>query len=197
MSKRIHESSVTVILMRGYPGCGKSSLANALSNKYQVPVVDKDDGKDALQKLANVVDDAMINQISYDIMLNVTRKQLSNGLSVIVDSPLSRKCLYHQLKHIATTFGATVVVVECSSSDHSIWNNRLVHRRANTQGSFHKPSDLQQVLNLIQSYGGDDLWQDDDPLVHHIALDTTITQSLEDQIRYIEDYFKRKELYLN
>ena len=76
MSKRIHESSVTVILMRGYPGCGKSSLANALSNKYQVPVVDKDDGKDALQKLANVVDDAMINQISYDIMLNVTRKQL-------------------------------------------------------------------------------------------------------------------------
>lgn len=192
----MHQNKLTVILMRGHPGCGKSSLASALSTRYQVPVVDKDDAKDALQELSNVVDNTRINQISYDIMIGMTRKQLLNGLSVIVDSPLSRKSVYNQLKHIATTFGATVIILECISSDQSIWNNRLEQRRAKAKGMYHKPSDLQEVLNLIQSYGGDDEWQDDDPLVHHIALDTTITKTLHEQIRHVEDYFQRKEVNL-
>ena len=70
MSKNNHRS-LLLILMRGHPGCGKSSLASALSTKYKIPLVDKDDAKDGLQKLSNIVDNAVINEISYDIMINI------------------------------------------------------------------------------------------------------------------------------
>jgi predicted kinase len=180
--------------MRGHPGCGKSSLASALSTRYHIPLVDKDDAKDGLQKLSNIVDNTVINDISYDIMVNITWKQLSNGISVIVDSPLSRKTIYERLCCIATKVGATLIVLECISSDLSLWNNRLVQRKSNVHGLYHKPSDLQEVLNLIHSYGGEDAWKDDE-LAHHILLDTTIIQSLEDQIKCIDDYLKKNELY--
>lgn len=182
------------ILMRGHPGCGKSTLARALGTLYRVPVVDKDDAKDALQELSNIVEDSIINRLSYDIMINITKRQLFNRMSVIVDSPLSKKSMYECLKHVAKDLGATIVVVKCTSSDRRVWNDRLIHRKSTCNGVYHKPSDLDQVLDLIQSYNGGDGWRDDDDAVHNISLDTTTTQSLDDQVRFIDDYLRQNNI---
>lgn len=188
--------NLLVILMKGYPGCGKSTLASALGSAYHVPVVDKDDAKDALQEQSDNVGDATINEISYDIMMNVTKRQLINGLSVIVDSPLSRKSLYERLTSLAKTFGARVVVLECTASDHRLWNDRLVQRRLNSQGMYHKPSDLKDVLNLISSYGGEDVWTPDEGHVYNFSLDTTTIQSIGEQVRLFDDYLRKNNLCL-
>lgn len=129
-------------------------------------------------------------------MINATKRQLINGLSVIVDSPLSRKSLYKRLTSLAKTFGARVVVLECTASDHRLWNDRLVQRRLNCKGRYHKPSDLKDVLNLISSYGGEDVWNQDECHVYKFSLDTTIIQSIEEQVRLVEDYLRKNNLCL-
>lgn len=187
--------NVLAILMKGHPGCGKSTLARALGTLYNFPVVDKDDAKDAMQELAEGVDADIINKISYNIMVNVVRRQMAHGVSVIVDSPLSRRDIYERLKCIATEHHATVIILECISSNTHVWNERLVRRAQAATFSSHKPSNLQDVKDLMQSYKGENVWQEDDALVHRITIDTTIMESIDDQVYTVMTYFQQKKIY--
>ncbi len=48
--------SKVLILFKGHPGVGKSTLAQALAITLQCPLIDKDDARDSLSLLSQSVD---------------------------------------------------------------------------------------------------------------------------------------------
>ena len=60
------------------------------------PVIDKDDSKDLLVSQPAAMADQDANVVAYKIMYRIAQRQLENGISVILDSPLARVELYHQ-----------------------------------------------------------------------------------------------------
>ena len=116
------QSGLWLLLMKGPPGSGKSTLARALSRQLGWPLIDKDDVRDLLDDSAP--------GLSYDIMLNVGRRQLLQGLSVICDSPLGYRRTYERAAAIADEVGVTLAVVECRCPDGAVWRGRVEARRA-------------------------------------------------------------------
>lgn len=144
--------SKLLIVMKGHPGCGKSTVSRALARALRCPVVDKDDVRDCTMELecpcvlactcwsSSVVrsrssDGALhkftsnkLNTLSYVVMWRVVETQLDLGIDVIVDCPLAREGLFQKAVALAHKFDYTLVVVECLPGDKEEWRSRLETR---------------------------------------------------------------------
>ncbi|VVA29193.1 PREDICTED: kinase [Prunus dulcis] len=129
-----------LIAMKGHPGTGKTTLANSLASTLKLPLLDKDDVRDKLQSLQPASSSA---------------SSLRLGLSVIVDSPLSRRAHFEYLAQLASSSGARLLIVECRPKDEAEWRRRL-ERRAEAGGGpgWHKPSTWWDMQRLLDGYGG-------------------------------------------
>ena len=107
--------------MMGPPGSGKSTLARALGRQLGWPLIDKDDIRD--------LEATPQPGLSYNVMLNIGRRQLLQGLSVICDSPLGYRRTYETAARIATETGANLAIVECQCPDEGIWRERIETRQ--------------------------------------------------------------------
>jgi predicted kinase len=94
-----------LVLMKGHPGAGKSTLARCLSESTKWPLIDKDDCRDALRDVQDSAATVDCNAIAYSIMFQVAATQLSLGISTIVDCPLARVDLYERATAIAAQVG--------------------------------------------------------------------------------------------
>lgn len=137
-----------LLLMKGHPACGKSTLAGALAARLRWPLVDKDDIKDHTAGLPNG------NVLAYTIMWSVVRRQLELGLSVIVDSPLSYAVGYATGQELATQTCARLLVIEVTL-DEATWRARLEQRARTETG--HKIAGWPAMQALLHSYAG--CWQ--------------------------------------
>src|SRR5436853_7777475 len=80
------------IVMRGYPGTGKSTIARLLATSLHAPLIDRDIIR---QVAVDVFGNASpVGRFSYELMFALTREQLSLGLSVVVDTPLTYRRTY-------------------------------------------------------------------------------------------------------
>lgn len=114
-----------LIAMKGFPGSGKSTLARALGRDLGLPLVDKDDIKDLLDgRLPPDEADAL----AYAIMLNVVRRQLTQGLTGIADCTLV-EATYRDVLALAAETGASLAVLECRLPDETLWRARIEARR--------------------------------------------------------------------
>lgn len=97
--------------MRGYPGTGKSTIARLLAAALHAPLIDRDIIRQtAVDIFGNL---PQVGQFSYELMFALTREQLSLGLSVVVDSPLTYHTTFDQAKDLARTFHTPLLVVRC------------------------------------------------------------------------------------
>ncbi|KAF5835745.1 P-loop containing nucleoside triphosphate hydrolase protein [Dunaliella salina] len=154
----------SLVLMKGHPGSGKSTLASSISRTLGVPLCDKDDIRDCFQPyVAKGGAEIDWNGLSYQVLLQVVKKQLSNGISAIVDTPLARVSLYQTFKETADQFGATLVVVECVCSNLEEWKWRTDVRGAANLGTnqSHKPEGWEQLQDLLARYHGCWRWSTD------------------------------------
>ena len=94
-----------LLLLKGQPGSGKSTLAAALAAALHWPLVDKDDARSPCQHLVAAHPSVNWTQLAYDIMWRVCERQLSCGLSVIVDCPLARRELFDRAAALAAQVG--------------------------------------------------------------------------------------------
>jgi predicted kinase len=101
----------TFIVMRGYPGTGKSTIARAIAAALHAPLIDRDIIRqmavDIFGKLPTV------GQFSYELMFALARAQLELGLSVVLDTPLTYRRTYEQAMELASTFHTPMLVVHC------------------------------------------------------------------------------------
>lgn len=153
MEKTDKLSAPIIIAMKGHPGTGKSTIAAAIAASIRCPLVDKDDIRDATLSLSSSATSAALNDLSYDAMWRVASTQLRLGLSVVVDSPLSRR---RHLDAVLRISGGPhrVLVVECMPSDEAEWRRRLELRGAEDGGVGHKPATWQDIERLLEGYDG-------------------------------------------
>lgn len=93
-----------LLLMKGHPASGKSTLARLLASRLGIAISDKDDSRDCFQAAEEQCGPAGawdLNALSYQVMFNVASSQLACGQGVVVDCPLSKVELYQQASSIA------------------------------------------------------------------------------------------------
>lgn len=118
--------------MSGFPGSGKSTLARQISHTTGAVIVDHDISKTAILKSLSsqgcTLDGKVIGQLSYDVDWSLVDYYLSNGHSVIMDSP----CLYSNLLEtgleLARKHKKKYKYVECYIDDIELIRNRLKNR---------------------------------------------------------------------
>jgi predicted kinase len=113
-----------LILLRGKPGTGKSTLANALGRRLRAAVIDKDDIKDVLDRRYR---DEHVGGLTYEVMLRIADRCLSQGIHVICDSPLTFPDLHRSALEIAARHGVPVKTVRLRCLDE--WRRRVESRR--------------------------------------------------------------------
>lgn len=183
MEKRIERP--VVIAMKGHPGSGKTTLARSLASTLKIPLIDKDDIRDATLPLQNshLFSSAILNDLSYDAVFRLASTQLRLGLSLVLDSPLSSRRRLDELQRSAG--GARLLIVECRPSDEDEWRRRL-ETRGGDGSSWHKPSTWHDLQTLLQGYGGcTDYDVGDVPMM---VVDTTAPLQFQELVSRVVDF---------
>lgn len=133
--------SLFFLQMSGFPGSGKSTLAREVGKKTGAIVIDHDIVKSALMdSLSEQLDSHVTGKASYAIEWALIDFHLSQGHSVILDSP----CFYTEMIDkglvLCEKHDAQYRYVECFLDDFYETNNRLKKRDK-------KISQIDQVTN--------------------------------------------------
>lgn len=99
-----------LVLLKGQPGSGKSTLGRALAQHLRWALIDKDDARDAFQQLSESQPHIDWNSLSYDVMFRYCSTQLACGLSVVFDCPLARQELFDRAAAMASQVTARSAV---------------------------------------------------------------------------------------
>jgi len=146
-----------IVAMKGHPGSGKSTIARSLAQALKWPLLDKDDVRDSTLPIQNLIPSSsaggLLNDLSYAVIWKMAETQLELGSSVVIDSPLSRPHLFHQIAALAARHGALLLLVECRAVDSQEWKRRL-EDRARASPSWHKPSSWEALQELVEGYQG-------------------------------------------
>lgn len=178
-----------LIVMKGPPGSGKSTIARALSRRLWYPLIDKDDIRDILPDSNQAPDfldgnALLVGGLSYDVMFRVARRQLSQGLSVICDSPLTSIIGYRQAQTIAAETCATLAIVECCCPDTTQWSQRIDARKMLSLPAHHQ-TDWQALQNYLGYYRSESSY----PITHpHLLIDTAnpLEQCVDTIVNWLE-----------
>jgi predicted kinase len=153
----------TLLLLKGHPATGKSTLAHALARRLAWPLVDKDAIKDHIYQVPRG------NVLAYEIMWHVVRQQLEVGLSVIVDSPLSYPIAYATGQELAKAHNAHLLVVETALAEGE-WQARLDERLH--QPPTHRVAGWEKMQQLLVDYNAS--WRYAIAPEHHLIVDTSL-----------------------
>lgn len=186
-----------LLLMKGHPGTGKSTIARLIAAKLRMTIADKDDPRDCLQVAEEKFGPASawdLNALSYEIMFSVVSTQLACEQSVVVDCPLSKLDLYQQAEAIAHQHHAAVAVIECQPSQTEIWKQRL-EARAQQSSASHKPVDWAALTALRHRYQGRDEWSSNGStkIELHLILDTSVGTA-QDHLAQVLNYLNKQGL---
>lgn len=152
-----------LLAMKGLSGSGKSTLSRALSREFRWPLIDKDDLRDLLDSRIEAV-----GSLAYDLMFNVARRQLLQGLNVICDSPLSGKIAYEHAQAIALETHADLGIIDCYCSNEATWKQRIDSRK-----SLHLPAHHQTDWESFQAFLNQARLQQDFLITHpRLIIDT-------------------------
>jgi predicted kinase len=167
------------IAMKGLAGSGKSALSRALGKQLGWPVIDKDDVLDLLDGHAQAA-----GPLAYEIMFNIARRQLLQGLNVICDSPLTGNIGYERAQGTARETHASLAVLECVCSDESLWKQRINGRKA-----FQLPAHHQTDWDTFQIFLRQPFVQEMYSIAHpHLIVDTVL--SLHESLASVSAWLK-------
>lgn len=121
-----------LVVMKGMPGSGKTTVSRALGQQLGWPVIDKDRFRPVLPDGAH----------AYQVMFLQAQDLLRQGFHVICDSPLTGPRAYAAAYEISEAVPAELRIVECHCSDETLWAQRLEER----EKSAYHVNDWQALL---------------------------------------------------
>jgi predicted kinase len=118
-----------LIVFAGLPGTGKSSLARAVARELRAVYLDKDTIKDCALVLADKMklDEAreLAGPLSYELLVDLARDNLTLGLSVVLDSPAGYSLYRDRVKQLARSLRTDLQLIECICTDERLLRQRV------------------------------------------------------------------------
>lgn len=122
-------ADLQLIVFAGLPGTGKSSLARALARELRAAYLDKDTIKDCAMRLAAEMKLEQAAQLagalSYELLVDLARDNLTVGLPVVVDSPAAYQLFRDKIKALARALRADLKLIECICTDERMLRERV------------------------------------------------------------------------
>ncbi len=121
-----------LIVFAGLPGTGKSSLARAVAREFKAVYLDKDTIKDRAMALAGQMKldqaAALAGPLSYELLVDLARDNLTLGLPVVLDSPAAYQTFRDKVKQLARSLKVNLRLIECICTDERLLRQRIEHR---------------------------------------------------------------------
>lgn len=136
-------TKLTFVQMSGAPGAGKTTLARAIAPMIDAVVIDHDITKTALLEWDIPVEHA--GRASYGVLHALAEDLLTQGRSVIFDSPCFYADLLDRGLRLSRDHGARYRYVECFVPDAAVVDDRLRYRtpmRSQRRGIAVPPVDV-------------------------------------------------------
>jgi predicted kinase len=109
-------------------GYRKSTIARLLAAALHASLIDRDIIRQTAVHAFG--EHPQVGLFSYELIFALAREQLSLGLSVVVDTPLTYRTTYEQCKEMARTFQIPMLVVHCQCPPE-VQKRRIEDRKGN------------------------------------------------------------------
>jgi predicted kinase len=170
-----------LIALTGLPGCGKSTIAEALARELGIPVFAKD-WLEASLRLAGLQENAACAErlpyAGYELLHSLAQRQLHLGQSVILDSAASFGSIRERWQNLARDYGVQWRLIECICSDEDLHRQRLTGRDRGIPG-WHEFG-FEEVIRVRKHY--------QPPVDDRLTLDAV--QLVEDNIQAALKYIR-------
>ncbi len=123
-----------LLIFKGLPGTGKTTLASQLHKKFGWKLVVRDNIKEELTR--QNIPPSEVGKESYKIMWHELDDLLSNQHSVICDTNINHPSALPELEKIVKKTGSKVIVVECYCVNEEEHKRRLDERKDQNLSSF-------------------------------------------------------------
>ncbi|CAM3911551.1 AAA family ATPase [Mucilaginibacter galii] len=118
-----------LILFRGRPATGKTTLSNLLSAEINVPIIRKDDIYDQVIQLS--VSHELRNKITFNIIYSILRSNIHNASTLIIDCPFQYDEDIKVLREWCKIHCVQLKTILVTCSDENIWAERFNERAKN------------------------------------------------------------------
>lgn len=124
---------MTLVVVGGLPGTGKSFIAKHAARCVRAALVSKDVIEAALWR-AGVGRDRGSGWAAYELMTALAEAQLEAGGSVVLDSVATFERIRSQWRELARRRGAAFIAIECVCSDAAVHRTRIEGRTRGIPG---------------------------------------------------------------
>jgi predicted kinase len=164
-----------LLQMAGMPGAGKSALARLIGRSTKAIVLDKDVLKTAALEAG--ADEKLASGIAYDTFFALASHMLSQGWTVVLDSPSFWATIPKRGSELAAERHVPYFFIECYCDDDLELARRLRERT---------PMASQPGVEVL-----DESWETIPPPDAHLRVDTT--QPIDHSLSIALDYLGRSE----
>lgn len=138
-----------IILLRGRPAVGKTTLAAALSARLGLPILCKDDFYDTVAPA--ISDHALRNKIAYDLLYRTLDSNADGRVRFLLDFPFQYPTDLPIIRRWCAMHRATLRSIVVTCSDEDLWAARFEARFA------HAPAPNRQIgeFTKLRAYFAD------------------------------------------
>ena len=131
--------------MAGFPGSGKSTIAEEIRRRTNAVVVDRDVIKSSMIKMG--IKDPLLTDTSYTIVFDLAEHYLSKGVSVIIDTSCYLEETLAKGLALAEKYEADYKYIECRVDSYEDIERRIKTRE--NKESQMKEASIEKYKSLV------------------------------------------------